>query len=75
MVSKVLAWSALATAVLFAIATLVAVFARSALGPQGAAIAFWIGVGMLVISILLAVALLLTSTMSFDSRSDSPSDS
>jgi len=67
MLPKVLAWSVLATAVMFAVSTLMAVFAGSMLGPQGAAIMFWIGVGMLALSLLLAVSLLVTSVFSSES--------
>jgi len=67
MIPKVLAWSALGTAVVFAIAVPVAVFAGGALGPTGTAIAFWIGAGMLSLAILLALALLVITTFPSDS--------
>jgi hypothetical protein len=69
MVPTLLAGSALGTAVLFVIAVLLAVFARSSLGEQGADIAFWIGVGSLSISILLSLALLVLSALTSDSDS------
>ncbi|MFM7185080.1 MAG: hypothetical protein ACKO4Z_09955 [Planctomycetota bacterium] len=67
MMPKVLAWTALGTAAVFVIAALVAVFAAKALGPTASAIAFWIGVGMLSLSILLALALLVITTFPSDS--------
>jgi hypothetical protein len=69
MIPKLLAWSSLGTAILFVIAVLLAVFARSSLGEDGADVSFWIGVGSLSLSILLALALLVMSA--FSSASDS----
>lgn len=69
MLPTLLAGSALGTAILFVIAVLLAVFARSSLGPQGADIAFWVGVGSLSLSILLSLALLVLSALTSDSDS------
>ncbi|MFM7244537.1 MAG: hypothetical protein ACKO40_10255 [Planctomycetaceae bacterium] len=69
MVPTLLAGSALGTAILFVISVLLAVFARSSLGDQGADIAFWVGVGALSLSILLSLALLVLSALTSDSDS------
>jgi hypothetical protein len=69
MIPKLLAWSSLGTAILFVIAVLLAVFASSSLGEDGANVSFWIGVGALSLSILLALALLVMSAFSSDSDS------
>jgi len=69
MLPTYLAGSALGTAILFVIAVLLAVFARSSLGDTGADIAFWIGIGSLSLSLLLSIALLVLAALTSDTDS------
>jgi ABC-type transport system involved in cytochrome c biogenesis permease subunit len=69
MLPTLFAGSALGTAIVFVIAVLLAVFARSSLGDQVADVAFWVGVGSLALSILLSLALLVLSALTPDSDS------
>ncbi|MFM7207732.1 MAG: hypothetical protein ACKO4T_13810 [Planctomycetaceae bacterium] len=75
MVPTILAWSALGSAMLFVVVMLVALVAGSSLGAQGMAAAFWIGVGMLTLAILLAIAVLVLSLMSSRSEMSSKPES
>ena len=67
MLPKVLAWSALASALLFAAIMLTAILARSALGATAPLLVYWAAVPLLGLGILLAVVLLITSAFSSDS--------
>ena len=64
MLPKVLAWSALASALLFVVLMLTAIFARSSLGDADPLIVYWGAVPLLGLGILLAVVLLITSAFS-----------
>jgi len=64
MFPKVLAWSALASALLFVVLMLTAIFARSSLGDAAPLIVYWGAVPLLGLGILLAVVLLITSAFS-----------
>ena len=61
MLPKLLAWISLATALLFAVLAIAGVFAGDALGDMAPSLILWAGLPLLVISILLAVALLVIS--------------
>jgi len=61
MLQKSLAWSSFATAMLFAIAGSVAVFASEWLGDSAQSLLLYVAIPLLVISILLAIALLVVS--------------
>lgn len=67
MLSKVLAWSSLGTALLFVVLMAVAIFANASLGATAPLLVYWGAVPLLVISILLAVTLLVMSAFSSDS--------
>jgi hypothetical protein len=58
MLPKLLAWISLATALLFAVLAIAGVFAGDDMAPT---LILWAGLPLLVISILLAVALLVIS--------------
>ncbi|MEI6505140.1 MAG: hypothetical protein WCO90_04575 [Planctomycetota bacterium] len=67
MLPKVLAWSSLATALLFAILMMTAIFAGDSLGDSARPLVFYGAVPLLAIAILLAVTLLVISAFSSDS--------
>jgi hypothetical protein len=67
MLSKVLAWSALGTALLFVVLMATAIFANSSLGDSAPLLVYWGAVPLLVVSILLAITLLVMSAFSSDS--------
>jgi hypothetical protein len=60
MVSKLLAWLSLATAVVFAILALVVIFGGGSLLAMAPMLILWIGLPLLAVSILLALGLLVT---------------
>ena len=64
MLPKVLAWSSLASALLFAVLMLAAIFARSSLGSAAPLLVYWGAAPLLGLGILLAVVLLITSAFS-----------
>jgi hypothetical protein len=66
MLPKVLAWSALASALLFVVLMLTAILARSSLGDVGPLLVYWGAVPLLGLGIILAVVLLITSAFSSD---------
>jgi hypothetical protein len=61
MLQKVLAWSALALALLFVVLSLTVMFAAESLGASALSLVAPIAIGALVLSILLAVAMLVIS--------------
>jgi hypothetical protein len=67
MLSKVLAWSALALAIVFAAVMLTALFAGEALGDSAPLLVFFGAIPLLGLGILLAVVLLIASAFSSDS--------
>jgi hypothetical protein len=67
MLPKVLAWSALAMALLFVILTATALFAGGSLGSVAPLLVYWGAIPLLAIAILLALSLLLVSAFSSDS--------
>jgi hypothetical protein len=67
MLPTVLAWSSLATALLFVILTATALFAGGSLGTAAPLLVYWGAVPLLAVAILLAIALLLVSAFSSDS--------
>ena len=64
MLPKVLAWTALALVLLFAVLMLTAIFAGSSLGDSAPLLVYWGAVPLLGLGILLAVVLLITSAFS-----------
>ena len=66
MLPKVLAWSALASALLFAVLMLMAILAHSSLGDVAPLLVYWGAVPLLGLGIILAVVLLVTSAFSSD---------
>ena len=64
MLPKVLAWASLGTALLFVVLAVVAIVAGESLGDTGPALVLYGGVPLLVLSILLAIALLVIAAMS-----------
>ena len=66
MLPKVLAWSALASALLFVVLMLMAILARSSLGDVAPLLVYWGAVPLLGLGIVLAVVLLVTSAFSSD---------
>ena len=67
MVTKILAWSSFGTMLLAALIALAALFYRQDLGETGRTLVWYVAVPVLVVSILLAVALLVWSA--FDTES------
>ena len=67
MVTKILAWSSFGTMLLFAILALVSLYAWKDLGGTGPLLVWFGALPLLVISILLAVALLVWSVVGSDS--------
>lgn len=67
MVTKILAWSSFGTMLLFAIIALVSLYAWKSLGGTGPLLVWFVALPLLVISILLAVALLVWSVVGSDS--------
>ena len=61
MLQKVLAWSALALALLFVVLSLTVIFAAESLGASALTLVAPIAIGALAVSILLAVAMLVMS--------------
>ncbi len=61
MLQKVLAWSAICLALLFVVLSLTIMFASGSLGASAMTIVALIAIGALVISILMAVAMLVMS--------------
>ena len=61
MLPKLLAWLSFATALLFAALALAGLFGGDAFGDMVPMLILWIGLPLLVVSILLAVALLILS--------------
>jgi ABC-type Co2+ transport system permease subunit len=61
MLQKVLAWSALALALLFVVLSLTIMFASGSLGASALTLVAPIAIGSLAVSILLAVAMLVVS--------------
>jgi len=61
MLQKVLAWSALGLALLFAVLSLMVIFASGLLGASALTIVAPIAIGSLAISILLAMAMLIVA--------------
>ena len=61
MLTKILAWTSLALTIIFAILTLVAVFAGSQLGALVPTLSLWGAVPAAAVAILLAVTLLVLS--------------
>jgi hypothetical protein len=61
MLQKVLAWSALALALLFVVLSLTVMFAAESLGASALTLVAPIAIGALALSILLAVAMLVMS--------------
>ncbi|MEX0670013.1 MAG: hypothetical protein WD060_06115 [Pirellulales bacterium] len=68
MLPKVLAWSSLATALLFAILMMTAIFAGDSLGDSASPLVFYGAIPLLTIAILLAIVLLVISAFSSDSQ-------
>jgi len=66
MLPKVLAWSALASALLFVVLMLTAILARSSLGDVTPLLVYFGAVPLLGLGIILAVVLLITSAFSSD---------
>ena len=58
MIQKVLAWSALALALVFVVLSLAIMFAGDALGPSSLTVVAPMAIGSVAISILLAVTML-----------------
>lgn len=67
MLSKVLAWSALGSALLFVVLMAAAIFANASLGDTAPLLVYWAAVPLLAISILLTLTLLVISAFSSDS--------
>lgn len=67
MLPKVLAWSSLATALLFVILSMTALFAGGWLGTSAPLLVYWGAIPLLVIAILLTISLLIVSAFSSDS--------
>jgi hypothetical protein len=67
MLSKVLAWSALALAIVFAVVMLAAMFAGEAIGDSAPLLVYFGAIPLLGLGILLAVVLLIASAFSSDS--------
>jgi len=67
MVTKILAWSSFGTMLVFAVVALVSLYAWNGLGSSGPTLIWFVALPLLVISILLAVALLVWSTFGSDS--------
>lgn len=67
MVSKILAWSAFGTTILFAILAVVSLFYRRDLGDSWPLLVWYGVIPLLALSILLAVALLVWSAFARDS--------
>jgi hypothetical protein len=65
---KVLAWSALTAALLFAILMMVALFAGASLGDAAPTLVFWAAIPLVSLAIVLALSLLVVSAFSSDSR-------
>lgn len=63
MLSKVLAWSSLATALLFVILGVTGLFAWDSLGDTASLLVWFGAIPLLVISILLAIALLVCTAL------------
>jgi hypothetical protein len=63
MLSKVLAWSSFATALLFVILGVTGLFAWDALGDTGPLLVWFGAIPLLAISILLAIALLVCNAL------------
>ena len=61
MLQKVLAWSALALALLFVVLSLAVIFASGSLGGSALTLVAPIAIGSLSVAILLAVAMLVIS--------------
>ena len=66
MVQKVLAWSSLGLALLFVILGVTGLFAWDALGDTGPLLVWFGAIPLLVISILLAIALLVCAALFSD---------
>jgi hypothetical protein len=64
MLSKVLAWTCLASALLFVALMLTAILAGSSLGDMGPLLVYFGAVPLLGLGVLLAVVLLITSAFS-----------
>ena len=67
MVTKILAWSSFGTMLVFAIVALTSLFMWNSLGRSGPTLVWFLALPLLVISILLAVALLVWSVFGSDS--------
>ena len=67
MVTKILAWSSFGTMLLSAVIALVALFYRQDLAETGRTLVWYVAVPVLILSIVLAVALLVWSA--FDTES------
>lgn len=67
MLSKVLAWSALGSSLMFVVLMATAIFANASLGETAPLLVYWAAVPLLAISILLAITLLVMSAFSSDS--------
>ena len=65
--TKMLAWSSFGTMLVFAIVSLVSLYAWKDLGGTGPVLVWFVALPLLVISILLAVALLVRSALGSDS--------
>ncbi len=61
MIQKVLAWSSLATALLFAGIACTSVFANESLGDMAPTLVLYAAIPLLCLSILLAVAMLIVA--------------